>query len=239
MNEISEGIASEINRLHQLAAKTATEAMGYAKAAGLLLIEIKAQLPHGQFGRWVDENIAVSQRQVQRYLAVAEGKMLPVRSLSGKYDTVSYLNHDASSIEVALPPQMSDADFMNILMDLYNPSWIPKLGHWYIGQTDHGVYWVVPDHAKPSLFHVSRLYDEIGQSCEADEGSLCDGTRWPIEASRVAFQLKRFQLPDPSKIEWYIKKKVGLDAPFGTPENHGKFKVVGKDGRETWLPEAF
>ena len=45
MNEISEGIASEINRLHQLAAKTATEAMGYAKAAGLLLIEIKAQLP--------------------------------------------------------------------------------------------------------------------------------------------------------------------------------------------------
>ena len=45
MHEISGNIASEINRLHQLAAKPATEAMDYAKAAGLLLAEIKAQLP--------------------------------------------------------------------------------------------------------------------------------------------------------------------------------------------------
>lgn len=235
MNEISEGIASEINRLHQLAAKTATEAMGYAKAAGLLLIEIKAQLPHGQFGKWVNENISVSQRQVQRYLAVAEGKILPVRSLSVKYDTVSYLTNDAS-VDATMASQVSDEDFVKTLMDLHSPSWMPELGYWYIGQTNHGVYWIVPDVSAPSLFHVSRFYDSVEHG--KGEGDLFDGTRCPIEASQVAFQLKRFQLPDPSKIEWKMKKKEGLNEPFGAPENYCKFRVVGKDGKETWLRHA-
>ena len=49
MNEINKNIADEINRLHHLATKSANEAMEQAKSIGLLLIQKKAELPHGEY----------------------------------------------------------------------------------------------------------------------------------------------------------------------------------------------
>ena len=77
MNEINKNIADEINRLQHLATKSANEAMEHAKAIGLLLIQKKAELPHGEYGKWVDANLLVTMRQAQRYVNVAEGKELP------------------------------------------------------------------------------------------------------------------------------------------------------------------
>ena len=235
MNDIQPSIAIELNKLHELAIGTARQAVDYAKQAGELLLQVKAQLPHGEFGRWRENNTALTERTCQRYMAVAMGKEVSIRTLAGKPDTVSVLTDDAS-VDAAMASQVSDEDFVKTLMDLHSPSWMPELGHWYIGQTNHGVYWIVPDVSAPSLFHVSRFYDSVEQG--KGEGDLFDGTRCPIEASQVAFQLKRFQLPDPSKIEWKMKKKEGLNEPFGAPENYCKFRVVGKGGKETWLRHA-
>jgi hypothetical protein len=235
MNDIQPSIAIELNKLHELAIGTARQAVDHAKQAGELLLQVKAQLPHGEFGRWCENNTALSERTCQRYMAVALGKEVPIRALAGKPDTVSVLTNDAS-VDAAMASQVSDEDFVKTLMDLHSPSWMPELGHWYIGQTNHGVYWIVPDLLAPSLFHVSRFYDSVEQ--DKGDGDLFDGTRCPIEASRVEFQLKRFQLPDPSMVEWKIQKKKGLNEPFGAPENYCKFRVLGNDGKETWLRHA-
>ena len=136
MDDISVNTIQEINRLHLLASKTAEDAMGYAMKAGKLLLEIKKQSVHGEFGAWIERNLSVSVRQAQRYMAVAEGKELPIRSLSAKSDT------------------MSDSEKLLIY---FMPTWIPEAGHWYYTMTDYVFYWVVPDIEDSSRFHISKL----------------------------------------------------------------------------------
>ena len=43
---------------------------------------------------------------------------------------------------------------------------------------------------------------------------------------------------DPISATWKVSKRAGLSEPFGAPEEHGKIKVVGKDGKERWLQDA-
>ena len=81
--------ASEINRLHDMALASANRAVDYAKQAGALLLEVKRQLPHGEFMPWLSANVKVSERQAQRYMRSAHGKVT-VRTLI-KSDTVSGL----------------------------------------------------------------------------------------------------------------------------------------------------
>ena len=81
--------ASEINRLHEMALTSAHRAIDYAKQAGALLLEVKRQLPHGEFTPWLSANVKVSERQAQRYMRSALGKVT-VRALL-KSDTVSGL----------------------------------------------------------------------------------------------------------------------------------------------------
>jgi hypothetical protein len=79
------GLAAEINREHELACAHAGTAIEHARLAGALLLQVKDALPHGQFLPWIEENIAVTPRQAQRYMAAALGKPLPVRAI--KSDT--------------------------------------------------------------------------------------------------------------------------------------------------------
>jgi len=44
----------------------------FAKVAGELLIEVKEQLPHGQFKAWVEANCRVSYRMAMKYMRVAK-----------------------------------------------------------------------------------------------------------------------------------------------------------------------
>ena len=90
--EITFELITQINTHHQNAMKQASDAVKSAEAAGKLLLEVKAALPHGEFTKWIKENLSVSDRQVQRYIAVAQGKTVPIRKLLGKTDTVSVLN---------------------------------------------------------------------------------------------------------------------------------------------------
>lgn len=85
--------AAQIQAHHDAAHNAADKAIEHAKQAGVLLLEVKASLPHGEFTKWVDVHLTVSQRQAQRYIAAAQGKALPVRAIAPpvKNDTVSYL----------------------------------------------------------------------------------------------------------------------------------------------------
>lgn len=124
-------LASEINAAHQMASKLAGEAIDHAKRAGELLIEVKEQLPHGQFQTWLHENVSVSVRQAQRYMAAALGKKLPVRAIAnridGKSDTVSHLPEWLpKNGEVAFVDFKGEGDWLESLDDVLM---VQEIGH--------------------------------------------------------------------------------------------------------------
>lgn len=88
-----ETITQRINAHHNAATGSAATAVDNAKAAGDLLLELKANLPHGEFIKCITARTKVSIRQAQRYMAVAQGKPVPVRKLADKSDTVSHLEN--------------------------------------------------------------------------------------------------------------------------------------------------
>ena len=224
MNDIQPSIASELNKLHELAIGTARQAVDYAKQAGELLLKVKAQLPHGEFGRWRENNTALTERTCQRYMAVAMGKEVSIRTLASNPDTVS-----------VLPRGLTEEEANSLIDGTWVPKWKPQAGYWHLTSTENGAYWVVSDLKSPDLFHVSRLYYE---DPENDDSGLFDGTRWAESADLVEIRLKQFQLAEPDKAIWKMHKGAGLSEPFGAPERHGKIKIIAKDGSEKWIGDA-
>lgn len=157
-------------------------------------------------------------------MAVALGKEVPLRALAGKTDNVA-----------VLPLGLSDEEEDSLVNGTWLAKWKPEVGHWYTAVTENGEYWVVPDLNKPDRFHVSRLFSEDGQT---DEYDLCDANRWAESADTVELRLKHFKMVDPVNVAWKFTQRAGLTMPFGAPENHGKIKVVGKDGQERWVRDA-
>ena len=91
MNQLTvvENLATEIRVEHAAAQQHAERAIEHAKRAGQLLMQVKAELPHGEFLPWIDANLEVSRRQAQRYMRAAQGKPMTARKI--KSDTVSHL----------------------------------------------------------------------------------------------------------------------------------------------------
>lgn len=189
-------IAEEINRLDELAKTHANQAIDYARQAGELLLKIRRNLPHGQWTVWVQANVKVSLRQAQRYLAIAEGKAVPVRGLTGKNDTVSLLDM----------PHPAD----------FEPSWKPTKGRWHVALWNGGAYWVVPD-LNTIGFHVSHFYVADRTVPESEWETLYDGTQGPVRADRVDWFLKYFGLPCAGEVKWKAYKRPGQARPFGEP----------------------
>jgi len=194
--DIRANIASEINEHHAIAMAKAGEAIHHAKEAGRLLLEVKAALPHGEFGKWLEQNITVSVRQAQRYIAVAEGKQIPIRALTSKYDTVSHLTEAATS---QIPEELREW--------LSEPVFSPTVGYWYCVATEGAAYWLVPSLDHPDHFHISKL-----------QGEFFDGTKRPVPAWLVETHLQRLGMDEPVRMEWNSQKKEGLSRPFGEPE---------------------
>lgn len=93
--------ANDINHHHQLACLRADEAVNHAVQAGKLLLDVKATLPHGEFGSWLQSNLEVTQRQAQRYMAAAQGKTVPVRRLASNTTPMSQLElNDGEAIYI-------------------------------------------------------------------------------------------------------------------------------------------
>jgi hypothetical protein len=109
-------IAADIDRHHAEAIACAASAVEHAKAAGTLLLQVKAQLPHGEFVPWMQAHLAVSKRQAQRYMTAAMGKPAPARIAAKpapadapetvKSDTVSLL----ATVPQAEAPKVAPTD---------------------------------------------------------------------------------------------------------------------------------
>lgn len=199
----------EIDRLHTLATKSAAKAVEYAKQAGQILLQIKNNLPHGQFGDWISKNLSVSARQAQRYIAAAEGKKTASMGIASKSDIESHLTDD------------------DLLMDaIDNPKWVPESGYWYMGIYKNAAFHIVPDINYPEGFFISKFYTTHGgppsdhqdlKDDEWDGESLYDGTTDSIDPKWIAAKLFHFGIRNPEKINWRRFKRPGLDRPFGEP----------------------
>ena len=138
----SQTIIDQINTQHTKAMTLAEDAIKSAIAVGEYLIEVKATLPHGTLGKWLESNTAISLRQAQRYMARARGKPTPPRKLTGKNDTVSHLKNQARSKGI-----------------WKNGKWEPERGCIYLFKEDGGTYWVLPSSVEGMWFHVCKHYD--------------------------------------------------------------------------------
>lgn len=210
-------IASEINSHAEQATAKANEAMHHAVEAGKLLLEVKASLPHGQFGEWLETNVKVSPRQAQRYMAAAEGKPVPIRSLSSKYDTVSHSTDTPTATSKTVG-----------LTDWPVPTWTPTPGHWMTAATDEAAWWVVPSLEHPDFFHISKFHKASQAKPDPsqpdwDGESLFDGTRRPVRADVVEPMLQYFGMQELIHVEWISHERPGLSRPFGEPTPPEKF----------------
>lgn len=134
-------IIGQINTHHQNAMRQAKGAVESAKAAGLLLLQLKTTIPHGEWTTWLKSNLTVSDRQAQRYMSVAQGKTVPLRKLAGKTDTVSVLDNQKSSAGV-----------------WKDGKWTPEAGCMYKFVEDEAEYWVIPDRQSDLWFHICKHY---------------------------------------------------------------------------------
>jgi hypothetical protein len=64
-------LAESVNQHHRECEQAARSAIEHAKAAGELLIEAKAQIPHGGWLPWLRENAECSVRMAQNYMTIA------------------------------------------------------------------------------------------------------------------------------------------------------------------------
>lgn len=191
--------AAEINRLHEKAAKSAADAIGYAKEAGKLLLEAKEALPHGSFSTWIQYNLTVSHRQAQRYINAYKGKITQAKYLS-KSD------------------MMSDSEKEHFFNVLKKPQWIPQEGVWYTAGLDIGAFWVIPDSKFSNAFHISKFsappsVDKTKSDIEWIPNYEC--TKSSVDANKVEASLIFFGLINPHNVEWNTSIREGQPLPFG------------------------
>lgn len=205
MNELTNKV-NEINNLHQLAINSANEAIGYANQLGRLLIDIKIQVPHGSFTKWIEENLTISPRQAQRYMQSASGKDLKISDLSNKNDKMSQLSSD---------------DYLDRITK--NPVWIPLPGYWFKCIHQNALYVIAPDRRHPEDFHITKfqlLEGSTFDDLEIDWDQELHSTKQPVMATKVQGMLHIFGLDYPETKDWMELKRKGIDKPVGMADHY-------------------
>lgn len=179
--------AAEINAAHAAACRHADKAIDCAKQAGRLLLQVKSQLPHGQWLPWLAANCAVSDRQAQRYIRAHRGLPLPLRAIKDDRDDVK---NDAVSHFNPVP----DACIS-----------LAGNGHrYFVEQSDHEGFFFVT---------VLRWDPGVGD----DGPGSVEYTRRPVRHDYVGVVLRQWGLFDAASREWdtmfidYLVKHSLLD----------------------------
>ncbi|MBU3582023.1 DUF3102 domain-containing protein [Polynucleobacter sp. AP-Capit-er-40B-B4] len=208
--------ATQINQLHEKATRSAEDAIGYAKEAGMHLSTVKKSLTHGQFGSWVKENLAVTQRQAQRYIAAYKAKKPEINTLP-KSDV------------------MSDFEKEYFHERLHNPQWIPEEDTWYCAGLDTGGFWIVPDSKFTNAFHISKFSAPPGidtSRTDIEWDLLYSCTKHSVDADKVECTLVFYGLMNPRDVIWNIKKAPGQSLPFGQFDSDADSSALTKGSND-------
>ena len=174
-------LASEINALHKSAIENAELAVSKAIDAGKLLLKVKSSLKHGEFTAYVKDELNLSLRQCQRYMAAAKGKKpLQLSDLNVKSDIMSFLKK--------------------------TEQFFPLPGMVYMLPTDNGedIKALVECYAEhPEFFFVTVYGDPTMEHRHT--------TIRPVESIMVHHNLEFFGLESPYKRKWKFKKSKGVN----------------------------
>lgn len=96
---INDDTILDIKATHALALKFHDISAMHGQRVGELLLQVKAELNHGEFLPWLEKYVGVSTRQANRYMRGAKGLPPPLRTTNQNRHTVSYLNPPADLVE--------------------------------------------------------------------------------------------------------------------------------------------
>nr|WP_181374943.1 DUF3102 domain-containing protein [Polaromonas sp. H8N]AWD72268.1 hypothetical protein pH8NP1_p007 [Polaromonas sp. H8N] len=201
-------LIAQISYHHHQAGIKAAEAIFHAKEAGRLLVEIKAALPHGEFGKWMDDNLNVTSRQAQRYMEAARGKKPEAPDAKG--------DKDKTDIKSQLP-KLTEIPKLTKPLKLPPPVWQPKDGFSYSGVWDSASYFVGAVFDQPGHFHISRLMSDRTSLEDGDTrvSNATDFSSATVPANQVQASLQAMGMAEPGKLWWSVQKTAGTDRPFG------------------------
>lgn len=101
---IGVSVAEQINEAHRLARSHADSAVQHAIRCGELLLRKKAELKHGEFKPWIEENCEFSYPSAVRYMRVANNQKDHTRSFSTLCEALGYEDRKPE------PPQQPQLD---------------------------------------------------------------------------------------------------------------------------------
>lgn len=171
--------AAEIRRHHDAVHAAARTAIEHALAAGRLLAEVKAALPHGDFEGWLAANCQFSARTARRYMQLDSHRdSLPAGA--GVKAALEHLKTDT----------VSEMETPRI------PPWFPPVGEAVIHGYLWDSFWIVwpadTEYANAMAFLVDR---------RADGTTYCR-TKRPVRSDWITPQIRSMDLPDPNNAVW-------------------------------------
>lgn len=187
MSTLTDTHAGRIRDLHEQAQALAETAIERALEAGRLLAEVKAALPHGDFGAWIEQHCGFAARTAQRYIRLHENRArLPAdASISTalaaiKCDTLSHLDGTKDYATVGPAPDwLPDAEAVTC-SDGMGRQWFA---------------WRTPE--LPG--HFARALVRIGYP---DGSAAYEGTRRSTRHDLLSDSLRLCGLSNPDAADW-------------------------------------
>jgi hypothetical protein len=147
MNELSvKQLAKQINDEHERANRAIRDALTHAFTCGELLTQAKANLKHGDWGKWILDNCHFSDRTARLYMRLAEN-----RAELEKTATIADLTLSGAAGLLAEPHTYSNDE---ILQTVYNA----------LAAAEKELN--RPDQTGPEIIALTKALGRLAQSCK-------------------------------------------------------------------------
>lgn len=132
-NEIKINTAKKINELHDSLMGQLKRTIETAIEIGQLLTEKKAELKHGEFGQWIQDNLVFTDRTAQRYIKLFENKekVLQAGNVTEAYKMLGEGKNDTVS---DLDKTETVSDFVVLLRLIERDLYVTKLCNKYMDE---------------------------------------------------------------------------------------------------------
>lgn len=234
--QIQSTVVTEINRLQAEIVSHLTASIINGFRIGELLTKQKAEMAHGDWISWVEDNLTFKRRQASTYMYVFQNRekvqkaMANGQSITHLSEAIALLSAPPSRNFTSLTKvQMSDID-QNPYFEL---SWLPQdaIHHRKVSIGEMGVYWVqiavrkvgdryqlVADHDRWAAMKLSNIAEtEIGIVDLSDEQMrrISNHERWGW-VGETEFKLRRQQYYEDFDWRQVVDNELAEDVPCCT-----------------------
>ena len=179
-------LAARIRTEHEAVSSFARQTLQHAINAGELLLAAKSLVDHGDWGDWLHDNCAVSQRTAQSYMRLAHNRA----AIEANAQATAYL----PTIEEALQGLAKSRPSIEIEADraiVRNAAaYLPDKGQARIGIvfTASGTFEIfgIVESEHPGYYHLTHIEPLSGE----DAGAIASSARKPVRADGIRWFLE-------------------------------------------------